>query len=166
MTADRESRAPRTWALALVFGACAVASGERLFDTVAVGNEPVAWAQVVRIASCVLGLATSVVGFVLMRRGHHRRMGAASLAAESPRSFVGASHDGEHETAVARAVTRTFPLTLCILLLAFAVTTYVATFPNEPAFVRVLAATGALITFLWTLGVISSRVRAGKRLRG
>ena len=59
----------------------------------------------------------------------------------------------------------TFPLTACLLLLGLSVAVFVATYPEEPAFVRVLASTGALITFLWLLGAVASRIRAGRTVR-
>ena len=64
---------------------------------------------------------------------------------------------------MARAVIRTFALTVCLLLLGTAVAAYVATYPEEPAFVRVIATTVLLISFLWLVGAVASRMRAGRR---
>ena len=86
-------------------------------------------------------------------------------AAPTPTKLLGSARDEEDEEEQAQMLVETFPLTTCLLVLALAVAVFVATYPEEPAFVRVLASTGALITFLWLLGAVASRVRAGRALR-
>lgn len=165
MTTERPRSTSGGWVLAAVFVACALASAERLAEALFIDDEPVAWAQVVRIASCVLALVTAIGGAALVLRGHHRRTSVSRFGDVGDASLPDDSPDPERQTRIARAVARAFPLTMCLLLLAFAVATYVATFPDEPAFVRVLSTTAALIAALWSLGAVTTRVRASRRLR-
>ena len=162
MTSLRESHALRTWALVLVLVVLAAAGGERLVDTLADDEETVAWAHGARVASSAVTLVVSLVALALMGRGHHRRMATLRPAAPTPTKLLGSARD---EGEQAQMLVETFPLTTCLLVLALAVAVFVATYPEEPAFVRVLASTGALITFLWLLGAVASRVRAGRALR-
>lgn len=162
MTSLRESHALRTWALVLVLVVLAAAGGERLVDTLADDEETVAWAHGARLASSAVTLVVSLVALALMGRGHHRRMATLRPAAPTPTKLLGSARDEEEQ---AQMLVETFPLTTCLLVLALAVAVFVATYPEEPAFVRVLASTGALITFLWLLGAVASRVRAGRALR-
>ncbi|WP_165357893.1 hypothetical protein [Dermacoccus sp. 147Ba] len=162
MTSLRESYALRTWALVLVLVVLAAAGGERLVDTLADDEETVAWAHGARLASSAVTLVVSLVALALMGRGHHRRMATLRPAAPTPTKLLGSARDEEEQ---AQMLVETFPLTTCLLVLALAVAVFVATYPEEPAFVRVLASTGALITFLWLLGAVASRVRAGRALR-
>lgn len=165
MTSLRESHALRTWALVLVLVVLAAAGGERLVDTLADDEETVAWAHGARLASSAVTLVASLVALALMGRGHHRRMATLRPAAPTPTKLLGSARDEEDEEEQAQMLVETFPLTTCLLVLALAVAVFVATYPEEPAFVRVLASTGALITFLWLLGAVASRVRAGRALR-
>lgn len=165
MTSLRESYALRTWALVLVLVVLAAAGGERLVDTLADDEETVAWAHGARLASSAVTLVVSLVALALMGRGHHRRMATLRPAAPTPTKLLGSARDEEDEEEQAQMLVETFPLTTCLLVLALAVAVFVATYPEEPAFVRVLASTGALITFLWLLGAVASRVRAGRALR-
>jgi uncharacterized transporter YbjL len=165
MTSLRESHALRTWALVLVLVVLAAAGGERLVDTLADDEETVAWAHGARLASSAVTLVVSLVALALMGRGHHRRMATLRPAAPTPTKLLGSARDEEDEEEKAQMLVETFPLTTCLLVLALAVAVFVATYPEEPAFVRVLASTGALITFLWLLGAVASRVRAGRALR-
>lgn len=165
MTSLRESHALRTWALVLVLVVLAAAGGERLVDTLADDEETVAWAHGARLASSAVTLVVSLVALALMGRGHHRRMATLRPAAPTPTKLLGSAQDEEDEEEQAQMLVETFPLTTCLLVLALAVAVFVATYPEEPAFVRVLASTGALITFLWLLGAVASRVRAGRALR-
>ena len=165
MTSLRESHALRTWALVLVLVVLAAAGGERLVDTLADDEETVAWAHGARLASSAVTLVVSFVALALMGRGHHRRMATLRPAAPTPTKLLGSARDEEDEEEQAQMLVETFPLTTCLLVLALAVAVFVATYPEEPAFVRVLASTGALITFLWLLGAVASRVRAGRALR-
>ncbi|CAM2778039.1 MULTISPECIES: hypothetical protein [Dermacoccus] len=165
MTSLRESHALRTWALVLVLVVLAAAGGERLVDTLADDEETVAWAHGARLASSAVTLVVSLVALALMGRGHHRRMATLRPAAPTPTKLLGSARDEEDEEEQAQMLVETFPLTTCLLVLALAVAVFVATYPEEPAFVRVLASTGALITFLWLLGAVASRVRAGRALR-
>ena len=165
MTSLRESHALRTWALVLVLVVLAAAGGERLVDTLADDEETVAWAHGARLASSTVTLVVSLVALALMARGHHRRMATLRPAAPTPTKLLGSPRDEEDEEEQAQMLVETFPLTTCLLVLALAVAVFVATYPEEPAFVRVLASTGALITFLWLLGAVASRVRAGRALR-
>lgn len=165
MTSLRESHALRTWALVLVLVVLAAAGGERLVDTLADDEETVAWAHGARLASSAVTLVVSLVALALMGRGHHRRMATLRPAAPTPTKLLGSARDEEDEEEKAQVLVETFPLTTCLLVLALAVAVFVATYPEEPAFVRVLASTGALITFLWLLGAVASRVRAGRTLR-
>lgn len=165
MTSLRESYALRTWALVLVLVVLAAAGGERLVDTLADDEETVAWAHGARLASSAVTLVVSLVALALMGRGHHRRMATLRPAAPTPTKLLGSARDEEDEEEQAQMLVATFPLTTCLLVLALAVAVFVATYPEEPAFVRVLASTGALITFLWLLGAVASRVRAGRALR-
>lgn len=165
MTSLRESHALRTWALVLVLVVLAAAGGERLVDTLADDEETVAWAHGARLASSAVTLVVSLVALALMGRGHHRRMATLRPAAPTPTKLLGSARDEEDEEEKAQMLVETFPLTTCLLVLALAVAVFVATYPEEPAFVRVLASTGALITFLWLLGAVASRVRAGRTLR-
>lgn len=165
MTSLRESHALRTWALVLVLVVLAAAGGERLVDTLADDEETVAWAHGARLASSAVALVVSLVALALMGRGHHRRMATLRPAAPTPTKLLGSARDEEDEEEQAQMLVETFPLTTCLLVLALAVAVFVATYPEEPAFVRVLASTGALITFLWLLGAVASRVRAGRALR-
>lgn len=165
MTSLRESYALRTWALVLVLVVLAAAGGERLVDTLADDEETVAWAHGARLASSAVTLVVSLVALALMGRGHHRRMATLRPAAPTPTKLLGPARDEEDEEEQAQMLVETFPLTTCLLVLALAVAVFVATYPEEPAFVRVLASTGALITFLWLLGAVASRVRAGRALR-
>lgn len=165
MTSLRESHALRTWALVLVLVVLAAAGGERLVDTLADDEETVAWAHGARLASSAVTLVVSLVALALMGRGHHRRMATLRPAAPTPTKLLGSARDEEDEEEQAQMLVETFPLTTCLLVLALAVAVFVATYPEEPAFVRVLASTGALITFLWILGAVASRVRAGRALR-
>lgn len=165
MTSLRESHALRTWALVLVLVVLAAAGGERLVDTLADDEETVAWAHGARLASSAVTLVVSLVALALMGRGHHRRMATLRPAAPTPTKLLGSARDEEDEEEQAQMLVETFPLTTCLLVLALAVAVFVATYPEEPAFVRVLASTGALITFLWLLGAVASRVRAGGALR-
>ncbi|MBZ4496902.1 hypothetical protein [Dermacoccus sp. Tok2021] len=165
MTSLRESYALRTWALVLVLVVLAAAGGERLVDTLADDEETVAWAHGARLASSAVTLVVSLVALALMGRGHHRRMATLRPAAPTPTKLLGSARDEEDEEEQAQMLVETFPLTTCLLVLALAVAVFVATYPEEPAFVRVLASTGALITFLWILGAVASRVRAGRALR-
>lgn len=165
MTSLRESHALRTWALVLVLVVLAAAGGERLVDTLADDEETVAWAHGARLASSAVTLVVSLVALALMGRGHHRRMATLRPAAPTPTKLLGSARDEEDEEEQAQMLVATFPLTTCLLVLALAVAVFVATYPEEPAFVRVLASTGALITFLWLLGAVASRVRAGRALR-
>ena len=165
MTSLRESYALRTWALVLVLVVLAAAGGERLVDTLADDEETVAWAHGARLASSTVTLVVSLVALALMGRGHHRRMATLRPAAPTPTKLLGSARDEEDEEEQAQMLVETFPLTTCLLVLALAVAVFVATYPEEPAFVRVLASTGALITFLWILGAVASRVRAGRALR-
>lgn len=164
MTSLRESYALRTWALVLVLVVLAAAGGERLVDTLADDEETVAWAHGARLASSAVTLVVSLVALALMGRGHHRRMATLRPAAPTPTKLLGSARDEEEEEQ-AQMLVETFPLTTCLLVLALAVAVFVATYPEEPAFVRVLASTGALITFLWLLGAVASRMRAGRALR-
>lgn len=164
MTSLRESHALRTWALVLVLVVLAAAGGERLVDTLADDEETVAWAHGARLASSAVTLVVSLVALALMGRGHHRRMATLRPAAPTPTKLLGSARDEEEEEQ-AQMLVETFPLTTCLLVLALAVAVFVATYPEEPAFVRVLASTGALITFLWLIGAVASRVRAGRALR-
>lgn len=165
MTSLRESHALRTLALVLVLVVLAAAGGERLVDTLADDEETVAWAHGARLASSAVTLVVSLVALALMGRGHHRRMATLRPAAPTPTKLLGSARDEEDEEEQAQMLVETFPLTTCLLVLALAVAVFVATYPEEPAFVRVLASTGALITFLWLLGAVASRVRAGRALR-
>lgn len=165
MTSLRESYALRTWALVLVLVVLAAAGGERLVDTLADDEETVAWAHGARLASSAVTLVVSLFALALMGRGHHRRMATLRPAAPTPTKLLGSARDEEDEEEQAQMLVETFPLTTCLLVLALAVAVFVATYPEEPAFVRVLASTGALITFLWLLGAVASRVRAGRALR-
>ncbi|MGX5693059.1 hypothetical protein ACWKWA_07790 [Dermacoccus abyssi] len=165
MTSLSESHALRTWALVLVLVVLAAAGGERLVDTLADDEETVAWAHGARLASSAVTLVVSLVALALMGRGHHRRMATLRPAAPTPTKLLGPARDEEDEEEQAQMLVETFPLTTCLLVLALAVAVFVATYPEEPAFVRVLASTGALITFLWLLGAVASRVRAGRALR-
>lgn len=165
MTSLRESHALRTWALVLVLVVLAAAGGERLVDTLADDEETVAWAHGARLASSAVTLVVSLVALALMGRGHHRRMATLRPAAPTPTKLLGSARDEEDEEEQAQMLVATFPLTTCLLVLALAVAVFVATYPEEPAFVRVLASTGALITFLWLIGAVASRVRAGRALR-
>ena len=165
MTSLRESYALRTWALVLVLVVLAAAGGERLVDTLADDEETVAWAHGARLASSAVTLVVSLVALALMGRGHHRRTATLRPAAPTPTKLLGSARDEEDEEEQAQMLVETFPLTTCLLVLALAVAVFVATYPEEPAFVRVLASTGALITFLWILGAVASRVRAGRALR-
>ena len=165
MTSLRESHALRTWALVLVLVVLAAAGGERLVDTLADDEETVAWAHGARLASSAVTLVVSLVALALMGRGHHRRMATLRPAAPTPTKLLGSARDEEDEEEQAQMLVETFPLTTCLLVLALAVAVFVATYPEEPAFVRVLASTGALITFLWLIGAVASRVRAGRALR-
>lgn len=149
----------------LVLVVLAAAGGERLVDTLADDEETVAWAHGARLASSAVTLVVSLVALALMGRGHHRRMATLRPAAPTPTKLLGSARDEEDEEEQAQMLVETFPLTTCLLVLALAVAVFVATYPEEPAFVRVLASTGALITFLWLLGAVASRVRAGRTLR-
>lgn len=149
----------------LVLVVLAAAGGERLVDTLADDEETVAWAHGARLASSAVTLVVSLVALALMGRGHHRRMATLRPAAPTPTKLLGSARDEEDEEEQAQMLVETFPLTTCLLVLALAVAVFVATYPEEPAFVRVLASTGALITFLWLLGAVASRVRAGRALR-
>lgn len=165
MTSLRESHAVRTWALVLVLVVCAVFGAERLVDTMTDREETVAWAHTARLVSSAVALVVALLALGLMARGHHRRMATLGPAAPSPAKLLGSSADSEDQEEQARTLVATFPLTTCLLLLGLSVMVFVATYPEEPAFVRVLASTGALITFLWLLGAVASRLRAGRTLR-
>lgn len=162
MSTDRERRTFTACALALVFAAATVGGVHRFVVTLAEDADPVAWAHAVHLLSSGTAALCGLWGLALMAAGHHRRAGTSSLVGGGA-SPPEASHADEHELAMARAVIRTFALTVCLLLLGTAVAAYVATYPEEPAFVRVIATTVLLISFLWLVGAVASRMRAGRR---
>lgn len=147
-----------TWALMLLFGSLLAAGVWQLVVALTTPVDEPNWAHVLHIVTSAGVALSSALALNLVLLGHHRRVGA------SP-NIEGVSEAGEHEVENARAVVRTFPLTCTSLVLSWAVTMWVSILPDVPAFVRVISGTAALITFLWLAGALSSRRRAGSRLR-